>query len=111
MNATNELRLPALELRQGRDRVLYSFAVDGKMLPEFTTVSRLGRGEHKEVLGYQRPEVLSHIAEIRAYLESDNPILPNAIVIAFDRSYVSRHQGPAGHGLLPHRDADHPGAA
>src|SRR5262249_5120256 len=33
---------------------------------------------------YQRPEVLSHIAEIRHYLESEEPMLPNAIVVAFD---------------------------
>jgi hypothetical protein len=29
--------------------------------------------------------VLSHISEIRDYLESDNPMIPNAIVVAFDR--------------------------
>ena len=28
--------------------------------------------------------MLSHIAEIRNYLESENPMIPNAIVIAFD---------------------------
>jgi DGQHR domain-containing protein len=78
------LLLPALEVRQGCDRVLYSFAVDGKLLPRFAAISRLGRGESQEVLGYQRPEVLSHIAEIRAYLESENPMIPNAVVIAFD---------------------------
>lgn len=79
-----ELRVPALEVRQGRDRVLYTFAVDGKRVPEFAAIARVSRGEQREVLGYQRPEVLSHIAEIRTYLESDNPLLPNAVVIAFD---------------------------
>src|SRR5436309_1109248 len=78
------LRLPALEVRQGAERVLYSFAVDGKLLPRFAAVSRLGRGESHEILGYQRPEVLAHVAEIRAYLESDRPMIPNAVVIAFD---------------------------
>ncbi|WP_020474972.1 DGQHR domain-containing protein [Zavarzinella formosa] len=38
------------------------------------------------MVGYQRPEVVSHIAEIRAYLESDNPMLPNAVVVVFDPS-------------------------
>ncbi|HEX4607652.1 MAG TPA: DGQHR domain-containing protein DpdB [Urbifossiella sp.] len=78
------LRLPALRMRQGRDRVLYAFAVDGKQVEEFATVSRIGRDGNRRIIGYQRPEVLSHIAEIRAYLESDNPMLPNAVVIAFD---------------------------
>jgi DGQHR domain-containing protein len=78
------LRVPALRMRQGRDRVLYAFAVDGKRVEEFAAVSRVGRDENRRIVGYQRPEVLSHIAEIRAYLESDNPMLPNAVVIAFD---------------------------
>lgn len=79
-----ELRLPALEIRQGPRRVLYSFAVDGKLLPTFATVSRIRRGEEGYLRGYQRPEVLSHISEIRRYLESSDPMIPNAIVIAFD---------------------------
>lgn len=81
---SDELRLPALEVRQGIGHVLYSFAIDGKQLPEFATVSRLGRGEDRKIFGYQRPEVLSHIAEIRAYLESGRALIPNAIVVAFD---------------------------
>ncbi|HJQ12914.1 MAG TPA: DGQHR domain-containing protein DpdB [Gemmatimonadaceae bacterium] len=81
----SELRFSALEVRQGRRRVLYSFAVDGKVLPQFATVSRLHRDIDNHIGGYQRPEVLSHIAEIRDYLESRDPMIPNAIVIAFDR--------------------------
>jgi DGQHR domain-containing protein len=82
--ADGELRFPALEVKQGPRRVLYSFAVDGKILPTFTTVSRLHRDSEAEIGGYQRPEVLSHIAEIRDYLESRDPMIPNALVIAFD---------------------------
>lgn len=84
MSATTELRLPALEIRQGPTRVLYSFAVDGKALPQFTTISRVHRDSEREIRGYQRPEVLSHIAEIRSYLESEDPMIPNSIVVAFD---------------------------
>jgi DGQHR domain-containing protein len=78
------LRFPALRMRQGRDRVLFAFAVDGKRVEEFAAVSRISRGNDRRVVGYQRPEVVSHIAEIRAYLESENPMLPNAVVVAFD---------------------------
>jgi len=81
-----ELRVPAIEVRQGPRRVLYTFAVDGKKLPLFTTVSRIRRGETESLFGYQRPEVLSHIAEIRRYLESPDPLIPNALVVAFNRS-------------------------
>jgi len=81
----SSLRLPALEIQQGPNRTLYSFAVDGKLLSSFAAVSRLRRLNGEQIQGYQRPEVLSHIAEIRNYLESTDPIIPNALVIAFDR--------------------------
>jgi DGQHR domain-containing protein len=80
-----ELRVPALEVHQGPNRILYSFAVDGKELPLFTTISRIHRDDDTQIRGYQRPEVLSHIAAIRRYLESDDPIVPNALVVAFDK--------------------------
>jgi DGQHR domain-containing protein len=79
------LRLPALEVSQGPGRLLYTFAVDGKLLPTFTTVSRIRREGDGDIEGYQRPEVISHIASIRRYLESEAPMIPNALVVAFDR--------------------------
>jgi DGQHR domain-containing protein len=84
MTLTKELRLPAIEVRQGREHLMYTFAVDGKLIPSFSTISRIHRNGDNQIEGYQRPEVLSHIAEIRNYLESDAPMIPNAIVIAFD---------------------------
>lgn len=84
MNHTNELRLPALEIKQGPNRTFYSFAVDGKLLTKFATVSRIRRDGDNILAGYQRPEVLSHISEIRTYIESHDPLVPNAIVLAFD---------------------------
>jgi DGQHR domain-containing protein len=79
------LRLPALEVRQGDGSTLYSFAVDGKQLQLFTTISRIHRDDDSEIQGYQRPAVLSHINAIRRYIESDAPMIPNALVIAFDK--------------------------
>jgi len=82
---TQELRLPALEIQQGRGRLLYTFAMDGKLVPQIATVSRIRRDEDALLHGYQRPEVLAHVAAIRRYIETDaSPLLPNAIVIAFD---------------------------
>ena len=97
MPDTSFLRLPALEIIQGPNRTLYSFAVDGKQLATFATISRIRRQIDEELCGYQRPEVLSHIAEIRRYLESPNPMIPNAIVVAFDdRVRFEPMEGSAG---------------
>lgn len=91
-----ELRLPALEVRQG-GRKIYCFAVDGKKLHSFAAVSRVRRDDSSTLQGYQRPEVLSHIRGIRRYLESDRAMLPNALVLAFDdtvRFEASVHSTP-----------------
>jgi DGQHR domain-containing protein len=55
------------------------------VLSAFTTISRLHRDDDEALGGYQRPEVFSHIAEIRDYIESKNAMIPNAIVVAFDK--------------------------
>ena len=98
------LRLPALEVRQGDGSTLYSFAVDGKQLPFFATISRIHRDDDSEIQGYQRPAVLSHISAIRKYIESDSPMLPNALVIAFDKRVSSSHSPANRSGLRPSRD-------
>lgn len=95
------LRLPALKVHQGKGRVLYSFAIDGKVLPSVATVSRVRRSDGAgDLEGYQRPEVLSHIAEIREYLESESPMIPNAIVVTFDKRVKFVPRG-AGNGKRP----------
>jgi DGQHR domain-containing protein len=94
----NILRLPALEVRQGGNRTLYSFAVDGKRLSDFATVSRVHRDDDAQIQGYQRPEVLSHISSIRRYIESEDPMLPNALVVAFDKRVTFEPDGPRVRG-------------
>ena len=88
MRTKKQLRLPAIAVKQSNGRTLYQFAVDGKLLDRFATVSRIHRDGDQHVQGYQRPESLQHIASIRRYIESDAPMIPNGIVIAFDKRVV-----------------------
>lgn len=92
------LTLPALEIRQRPGRILYQFAVDGKLIDRFATVSRIGRSG-ETISGYQRPEALAHIASIRKYLESSNPMVPNSLVIAFDHRVRFEALGDESHGV------------
>src|SRR5438876_1714693 len=98
MHTTSELRLPAIEVRQSRGRILYTFAVEGKVIPAFATISRIRR-QNGVVHGYQRPEVLAHIAEIRKYLEGPSPMIPNAVVVAFDSRVRFEADSEYGPGL------------
>ena len=119
-----QLRLPALEITQGPARRLYTFGIDGKLIPDIATVSRVRRDHETKLHGYQRPENLAHVATIRRYIDTDdNPLLPNAIVIAFDQrvrfepavSDDGRDDGYTRHGhlIIPVDpaldDADKPG--
>src|SRR5258705_4240256 len=104
-----ELRVPAIEVRQSPGRILYAFAVDGKLIPAIATISRIRRS-NGVLHGYQRPEVLAHINEIRKYLESSSPMIPNAVVVAFDSRVRFEHAPlrgsqpeyvPSGTPILP----------
>lgn len=78
---------------------MYSFALDGKLLPRIAAVSRIRRDlDTAELAGYQRPEALAHIRAIRTYLESATPMMPNGIVVALDSraAFVPDGRAPAG---------------
>ncbi|WP_137148200.1 DGQHR domain-containing protein DpdB [Mycolicibacterium sp. CR10] len=97
-----EIKVPALEVRQG-DRRIYCFAVDGKRLLDFTAVSRVKRTDEGELDGYQRPEVMNHIRAIRRYIESPAAMLPNAVVLAFDsrvRFVPARRRSPVDYSIM-----------
>lgn len=70
---------------QGPDRTLYTFVAESQSLDKVTTVSRIARPEDGTVEGYQRPEVGTHINSIKNYLLSEQPMLPNALVVAFNQ--------------------------
>jgi DGQHR domain-containing protein len=92
------LRLPAIEVTQGKEK-LYSFAIDGKLIPEFAAISRIRRNDQRQIEGYQRPEALAHISEIRNYIESGAPTIPNAVVMALNSAV--RFEPNAGKGDGP----------
>ena len=65
----SEYRVPALRIRQGEERQLYSLAIEGKQISKIAAISRIRRGE-ESLVGYQRPEVRNHIREIQRYIET-----------------------------------------
>lgn len=79
------IEVAALALSQSEGKTIYAFGMDAKVIPRFATVSRASRAEGGKLLGYQRPEVRRHIAEIKGYIESETAMVPNALVLAFDK--------------------------
>lgn len=76
------LRKRALRIRQNESRPLFLFSLNGKELLELAEVSRVSRDDADKLIGYQRPEVKRHIKEITDYLNCDDVLFPNSIILA-----------------------------
>lgn len=46
-------------------------------------IERAGRNDTGILSGFQRPQIAAHIHEIRDYLEREDAVLPNCVVLAF----------------------------
>lgn len=80
------IKVQCIRIQQSPKRHVYSFAANGKDIGKFASISRIKRDDAGQLVGYQRSEILDHVEDIRTYLEQDNAVLPNSLVIAFDRT-------------------------
>jgi DGQHR domain-containing protein len=80
--AATALARRALRITQVAQAPLYMFTLTAGEILQVADVSRVSRDDLGELIGYQRPEVRSHIKEIADYLDSDQPLFPNPIIIA-----------------------------
>jgi DGQHR domain-containing protein len=72
----------ALRITQAVQAPLYIFTLTAAEILQVADISRVSRDAQGELIGYQRPEVRQHIQEITDYLDSDQPLFPNPIIIA-----------------------------
>lgn len=77
-------KYPTLLIKQ-HDKTIYSIKAKGSEILDFASISRIKRNEDGLLEGYQRTEVTRHVEEIAAYLSDTNAILPNAIVVCFEK--------------------------
>src|SRR6266571_2997239 len=91
------LRRRALRIEQNPKRPLYVFALTGEELLQIADISRVQRSEHGRLVGYQRPAIRRHIRNIAEYLDSDDVLLPNSLILALDPQVHFRGmRGPRG---------------
>src|SRR5260221_9113945 len=109
MAAPRTLTLNAVRGDQRKDVPIYVFGIDGRLVHQLATVSYADRSKDGSLVGYQRAAVRTHINEILEYLQDTSPLLPNAIVIAFDdrvsfdplRGVQRSEWGTFGHLRIP----------
>ncbi|MEI6126604.1 MAG: tRNA-guanine transglycosylase DpdA, partial [Pseudomonadota bacterium] len=96
IRSMKHLKFPCIKIQQSPGRIIYSFVADGKDIQKFAAISRIKRGDDGDLLGYQRPELADHIGDIRSYLEKSDSMLPNSIVVAFNKKLCFKEEKVMG---------------
>ncbi len=89
------IRRRALRIQQTAKHRVYLFALTGEELLRIAAISRISRDQAGKLVGYQRSSVRQHIRNIVEYLDSDEALFPNSLILAFSskvRFHPSRHQ-------------------
>jgi len=77
------VKYPAIQVKQGK-KTVYTFKANGKHILDFASIARIKRNEDGVLVGYQRILVTKHVEEIASYLDTEEAMLTNSIVISFD---------------------------
>jgi len=81
-----DITIPAIKGRLGNN-TFYSFAIEpSKLLPIAYVSHRLNSDNSHDTLSYQRMLSKSRLKSIREYIDKDNGIIPNSIIINFHKS-------------------------
>ena len=89
------IRRRALCIEQAKSGPLYLFTLRADEVMQVAEVARVNRLKTDELIGYQRREVRQHILEIREYLNGDDVLFPNSLILAISPEVVFRRsRGP-----------------
>jgi DGQHR domain-containing protein len=69
-------------VEQLKGHPLYLFCLTGDEILNLADISRVSRDDAGTLLGYQRAEVKRHVQDIVAYLNNDQVLFPNSIILA-----------------------------
>jgi DGQHR domain-containing protein len=95
------LRRRALKIQQNDRHPLYLFCLTGAEILAVADISRLSRSDAGKLIGYQRPQVKRHIQDIVNYLNSEDIIFPNSLILALSSDVKFKAtRGPHGRDTL-----------
>ena len=78
-----KLKFMGVMAQQSDKHTVVSFPAQASDIFKVAKIDRAGRTDQGELFGFQRPQVSSHILEIRDYLKKPDSVLPNSVVLAF----------------------------
>jgi DGQHR domain-containing protein len=80
------IEFKGLVAEQSVSHTTLTIAATAEEILSFARIDRIGRDQQGDLFGFQRPQIAAHIKEIGDYLEKDDAVLPNAIVVAFTKN-------------------------
>jgi len=85
----------ALRIMQHPDFPLYLFTLAAEEVDLVADVARISRDEAGKLMGYQRPEKRTHVNQILEYLDSEQVLFPNGLILALPESvHFKSSRGP-----------------
>ena len=85
----------ALRILQRPDIPLYLFALAAEDVDRIADVARISRDAFGRLIGYQRPEKRQHVNRILQYLDSEDALFPNGLILALPTTVkFSSSRGP-----------------
>ena len=86
----------ALCIEQAKTGPLYLFTLRADEVFQVAEIARINRSKGDELIGYQRAEVRDHVQDILEYLDGDDVLFPNALILAMNGTVrFRRSRGPA----------------
>ena len=82
MPTRRTIRRSALRVQQHPEHPLYMFTLTGDELLRVADIWHASRDDSGSLDGYQRPEAKRHVREIAEYLDGDEVLFPNPIILA-----------------------------
>lgn len=90
----------ALKTLQGANQPVYAFFIPGDEIARIADISRIERDDSNSLKGFQRKEIRAHVRNIAQYLDHENVLFPNAIILAFSSDVrFTSSRGPKPTGL------------
>ena len=77
------VRFRGIQAKQSNRHEVVTFAATAAEISSVARIDRIGRTVQGDLFGFQRPQVATHIQEIRDYLKLEDSVLPNSVVLAF----------------------------
>jgi DGQHR domain-containing protein len=87
---SKKIQIRALKTTQMKNTPVYAFFIPGELITEIADISRIERDEHDVLEGFQRKTIKDHVKNIVGYLDQENVIFPNSIILALSPEVVFR---------------------